>query len=325
MKLEAWLPAGMSDETAITAIAAVAAFGCVLAVWQAFLGHSTAGARAKRLMRRREELRAGLAQPRGHAIRGVATMTLMKKVTHKLNLLRSETTGRLTGQLARAGWRSREALITFGFMKAVLPVAFGVAGLVAFDLLAVVQLPKALQNFAPLLAAALGLYAPDLFVKNAIQHREKTIQKGFPDGLDLMVICAEAGLSLDASMTRVAAELEKGCPELADELGLTAVELGFLPERRKAIENLTRRCQLASVRAVANTLYQTEKYGTPLANALRVLAAEFRNERLMKAEEKAARLPTILTVPMILFIMPTLMIVLAGPAVLKIMDSLKSF
>lgn len=325
MKLESFLPAGTSPETALTAIAALAAFGCTLAVWQAFLAHSPTGARAKRLMRRREELRLGLTQQRGHAIRGVAAMTLMKKVTQRFNLLRSETTGRLTVQLARAGWRSREALITFGFMKAILPVTFGVGGFLAFDVLGIVHLPAALHNFAPLVAAAIGLYAPDLFVKNAIQKREKAEQKGLPDALDLMVICAEAGLSLDASMTRVAAEMEKGCPELADELGLTAVELGFLPERRKAIENLTKRCQLASVRAVANTLFQTEKYGTPLANALRVLAAEFRNERLMKAEEKAARLPTILTVPMILFIMPVLMIVLAGPAVLKIMDSLKGF
>lgn len=325
MNIEAWLPAGTSPEAAITAIAAFSAFGCAVAVWQAFVTRSPAGNRARRLMRRREELRAGLAQSRGHAIRSVSTMTLMKTVTQKLNLLRAETTGRIAGRLARAGWRSREALITFGFLKAALPIVGAAVGFIAFDVLGLVRLPPGLDSFAPLAAAAIGLYAPDVFVKNAIQRREKAIQKGFPDGLDLMVICAEAGLSLDASMTRVAAELERGCPELADELGLTAVELGFLPERRKAIENLTKRCQLASVRAVANTLYQTEKYGTPLANALRVLAAEFRNERLMKAEEKAARLPTILTVPMILFILPTLMIVLAGPAAIKIMDSLKGF
>jgi tight adherence protein C len=325
MKIEAWLPAGTTPEAAITGIAALAVFSCVLAVWHALLGETPLGARAKQLKRRRDELREEMATPRGHAIRRVSTMTLMKQVTQKLNLLRSETTGRLALQLARAGWRSREALITFGFMKAVLPLLGAAGGFVLFDLVGIAKLPPALSNFAPLVGAAVGLYAPDLFVKNAIHRREKLLQRAFPDGLDLMVVCAEAGLSLDASMTRVAAEMERGCPEFADEFGLTAVELGFLPERRHAIDNLTRRCQLASVRAVANTLYQTEKYGTPLANALRVLAAEFRNERLMKAEEKAARLPTILTVPMILFIMPTLMIVLAGPAVLKIMDSLKGF
>jgi tight adherence protein C len=148
------------------------------------------------------------------------------------------------------------------------------------------------------------------------------LRKQLPDALDLLVICAEAGLSLDAALTRVARELGGSAPQLADEFGLTSVELGFLPNRRQALLNLAKRTDLASVRGVVNTLVQTERYGTPLAHALRVLAAEFRDERMLKAEEKAARLPATLTVPMILFILPTLFLVLIGPAIIRTLETL---
>jgi tight adherence protein C len=134
-----------------------------------------------------------------------------------------------------------------------------------------------------------------------------------PDALDLLVICAEAGLTVDAAFNRVARELGKAYPELGDEFALTSIELGFLTDRRSAFENLAARIDLESVRGVVTTMIQTEKYGTPLASALRVLSAEFRNERMMRAEEKAARLPAIMTVPLILFILPVLFIVILGP------------
>ena len=132
---------------------------------------------------------------------------------------------------------------------------------------------------------------------------------------------AVAGVSLDASLTRVSRELEPTWPEISEELGITAAELTFLPERRQAFENLNERTNLASVRGVVNTLLQTAKFGTPLAQSLRVLAAEYREARITRAEEKAARLPAMLTVPMILFILPTLFIVLLGPAALNIIDT----
>ena len=143
-----------------------------------------------------------------------------------------------------------------------------------------------------------------------------------PDGFDLLVICAEAGLSLDAALERVSRELADASPELADELGLAAVELSFLPDRTKALENLAERVPLPGMRALINTLVQTERYGTPLSQSLRVLSAELRHERMMRAEEKAARLPAILTLPMIVFIMPALFIVLIGPAILQVIDQL---
>ena len=168
------------------------------------------------------------------------------------------------------------------------------------------------------IAVMLGLAAPDIFIKNQTQKREVILRRGMPDALDLLVICAEAGLSLDAALGRVSREIAPTCAELAEEIGLTGVELGFLPDRSRALQNLADRVPQPGVVALVNTLIQTEKYGTPLAQALRVLSAEMRDERMMAAEAKAAKLPATLTVPMILFILPPLFIVLLGPAILKI-------
>jgi tight adherence protein C len=173
-------------------------------------------------------------------------------------------------------------------------------------------------------ALLIGYKAPDIYVKNLITKRSDAIRKGLPDALDLLVICAEAGLTVDAAFNRVAKELGNGYPELADEFALTAIELGFLTDRRQAFENLANRVDLEALRGVVTTMIQTEKYGTPLASSLRVLSAEFRNERMMRAEEKAARLPAIMTVPLILFILPVLFVVILGPAACAIADNFTS-
>jgi len=167
----------------------------------------------------------------------------------------------------------------------------------------------------------LAYTAPDLFINNKKAKRTDSVRKGIPDALDLLVICAEAGLTVDAAFARVSRELGKAYPDLGEEFALTSIELGFLTERRMAFENLAYRVNLDSVKGVVTTMIQTEKYGTPLASALRVLSAEFRNERMMRAEEKAARLPAIMTVPLILFILPTLFIVILGPAACSIGDA----
>jgi tight adherence protein C len=181
--------------------------------------------------------------------------------------------------------------------------------------------PDKFRSFALLGAAVLGFFAPDVLIKNLIKKRAHQMELGLPDALDLLVICAEAGLSLDAALQRVSRELELTWPELSEEFGITAAELTYLPERRQAFENLNARTNMASVRGVVNTLLQTAKFGTPLAQSLRILAQEFRDARLVRAEEKAARLPAMLTVPMILFILPTLFIVLLGPAALGVIDT----
>jgi tight adherence protein C len=222
----------------------------------------------------------------------------------------------------QAGWRSRDALTVYFFLKLALPFAFGVASVVAVYVFKVVELTPTMQALAALGGVVLGAYAPDIYIKNTIQKRKKLLQKGLPDALDLLVICAEAGQSLDAALNRVAREIGASFPDLGEELSLTAIELGLLPERRQALENLNKRTDMASIRGVVNTLLQTEKYGTPLAQSLRVLGAEFRHDRLMAAEAKAARLPATLTVPLIIFILPPLFVVLLGPAIMRMVDTL---
>lgn len=319
---QALLTLGLTPENAIVLMAAMTAFASFWAVWRSLIERSPMQKRVKELRQRQKELAAGLARPRRHALRRQTAMTTMRRIMARLRIVQSKTTGNVAEQLSRCGWRSKDAVTIFVFLRVALPVVFLLVALVAVPVLVPSKVSGITRMMLPLLAAGIGLYAPTLFVKNVIQKREQVIQKALPDALDLLVICAEAGLSLDAALTRVSHEIGHACPQLAEELGLTSVELGFLPDRRSALNNLTRRCQLASLRGVVNTLQQTEKYGTPLSNALRVLSAEFRHERLMKAEEKAARLPAILTVPMILFILPALMIVLIGPAALRTMDAM---
>jgi tight adherence protein C len=179
---------------------------------------------------------------------------------------------------------------------------------------------KRFGGFAAALAA--GYKGPDLYISNLMKKRTDAVRKGLPDALDLLVICAEAGLTVDSAFSRVSKELGRAYPELGEEFALTSIELGFLTERRQAFENLAYRVDLESVKGVVTTMIQTEKYGTPLASALRVLSAEFRNERMMRAEEKAARLPAIMTVPLILFILPVLFIVILGPAACSLKDAM---
>jgi tight adherence protein C len=226
-------------------------------------------------------------------------------------------------KLAQAGIRRKELAVTVIFSRMVLPILlgggsalwiYGLGGLADWSPL------KRFGVFATLLI--LGYKAADIYLSNLITKRTDAIRKGLPDALDLLVICAEAGLTVDTSFNRVAKELGRGYPELGDEFALTAIELGFLTERRMAFENLAYRVNLDSIKGVVTTMIQTEKYGTPLASALRVLSAEFRNERMMRAEEKAARLPAIMTIPLILFILPVLFIVILGPAACSIKDAL---
>jgi tight adherence protein C len=241
----------------------------------------------------------------------------LRPLLERLKLLRGDDARRASELLARAGWRSRDALTIFMALRVGLPLAFGLAAFAVLSIDPEMTLVNCLGG--TVVAAAVGAYGPRFALQHIIGRRQNHLRKQLPDALDLLVICTEAGLSLDAALGRVTRELGLSSPQLADEFGLTAVELGFLPNRRQALLNLAKRTDLASVRGVVNTLVQTERYGTPLAHALRVLAAEFRDERMMRAEEKAARLPATLTVPMILFIQPTLFLVLIGPAIIRVL------
>jgi len=315
------LPPGIEVEDAITGLAGISAFLTVLAVWYALLSRPAGSRRVKEMAARRDALRSGLLAPTRRSDRPLST-DLMRSVVRRLNLERSKKAETMSLRLAKAGWRSNDALVRYLFCKAVLPLVFGAAAVVLLYGFHLYDLDPVMRLVATVAAVIVGGFAPEIAIKNQIDKRSDKLRKALPDALDLMVICAEAGLSLDAMMKRVSEEFARGGPELADELALTSIELGFLPDRRQALMNLSNRTASPGIRALVNSLVQSEKYGTPLAQSLRVLAAEFREERMLKAEEKAARLPAMLTVPMILFILPPLFIVLIGPAILITIDAM---
>lgn len=318
------LPFGLSPVDLATLMAGITAFIAVLAVWQALLARDPMRGRLKDLERRREALKAGfVAQRRRNGpVKKQQSLDLMRRVVSKLKLLQSKQTQQASLKLVQAGWRSKDALVVYAFFKLVLPLLIAIAVVTFVYGLGALDSKPMLKMITPAGSVLLAFLAPDLVIKNQTTKRMDEIRKALPDALDLMVICAEAGLTLDSALNRVTAEMGRNAPELADEFGLTAVELGFLPDRRQALSNLAQRVPLDSMRGVVTTLIQTERYGTPLAMSLRVLSSEFRNERMMKAEEKAARLPATMTVPLIMFILPTLFVVLLGPAACQISDQL---
>ena len=320
MNFTEFFPETSSSEAMIMGVAALSAFLCVMFVYRTVIYRDPVGPRLKTINARHEALKAGLTAPVRRHERREQGMGFLRSIISSLNLLRNRQAGKTGLTLAQAGWRSKDALVVYISLKLCLPFVFGAAALFLLYVMRIVEMEPTPRMLVTLVIVIIGAYGPDIFVRNAIGKRRLAMQKGLPDALDLLVICAEAGQSLDSSLKRVAEELGTFCPELADELALTAVELGLMPERREALENLNKRTKLASIRGVVNTLIQTEKYGTPLAQSLRVLAAEFRSDRMMKAEQKAARLPAILTVPMIIFILPPLFVVLIGPAILSTLD-----
>ncbi|MGH7039845.1 MAG: type II secretion system F family protein [Stellaceae bacterium] len=316
-----WLPAGISPSDTIAALAALAVFVTLLAIWQTLRGRSPFERRLDEIIHRRQKLRETALARRTRARRPTAVGVMQMAVT-RLNLLRSEHAGETRLMLARAGFRSRDAMVYYLFARISLPFIGGALALTYGSVLNLMPKEPELRYLVALGVGILGFYLPRTYARNAADKRAKKIQFALPDGLDLMIICAEAGLSLDASLVRISRELGNTWLELADELGIAAAELTFLPDRRQAFDNLASRTTCEGLRAVVNTLQQTAKFGTPLAQSLRVLATEMRTLRMTKAEEKAARLPALLTVPMILFILPTLFIVLLGPAGIQLVDVL---
>lgn len=312
-----------TGEVFIIWMSALSVFVSVFVVWTSLIAPRTMRARIRSLTERRDSLRRERMDIRVHPLRA-GMIELANYVVRKLSLLRTSQTRRIEDKLAQAGYRGHDAMVMYLFLKLSLPAAFGIAAVIVLYVLDIFPMTDIAKLSVSLIAVIIGAYAPDVFVSNTTQKRRKKIEKALPDGLDLMVICAEAGLSVDSTLLRVSRELGASWPELSDELSLTSIEIGFLPDRSQALANLSRRVKLDGVRGIVNTLVQTERYGTPLAQALRVLSAELRNNRLMKAEEKAARLPAILTVPMILFIMPALFVVLIGPGALRTVDALRA-
>jgi tight adherence protein C len=308
-----------------TVLVALAAAAVMLAIYVAITVRDPMSRRVKALNERREQLKAGIAvtpRKRQSLVRRNQTTDNLTKTLGSFKMLQDSQIKAVQQKLAQAGIRKKEYAVTVIAARLVAPIVLGllVGALVYWSNYFPDWSPfKRFMAFAA--AVGLGYKGPDIFLQNKISKRTDLIRKGLPDALDLLVICAEAGLTVDAAFERVARELGRAYPELGDEFSLTSIELAFLTDRRSAFENLAYRVNLDSVRGVVTTMIQTERYGTPLASALRVLSAEFRNERMMRAEEKAARLPAIMTIPLILFILPVLFIVILGPAACSIADA----
>ncbi len=310
-----------------TVLAAVGVTAVFFAIYQAATVNDPMIRRVKSLNERREQLKAGItastAKRRAKLVKKNVTANRMRGILSSMKVLQDSQLKEVQQRLAQAGIRSKDIAVTIIFARMVLPIVIGGGMAIAVYVLDVFPDFSPLKKFGAFAVPLLLAYkAPDLYVNNKRSKRTDAIRKGIPDALDLLVICAEAGLTVDSGFARVSRELGKAYPDLGEEFALASIELGFLTERRQALENLSYRVDLEAVKGVVTTLIQTEKYGTPLASALRVLSAEFRNERMMRAEEKAARLPAIMTVPLILFILPVLFIVILGPAACDIKDAL---
>jgi len=222
------------------------------------------------------------------------------------------------GKLKMAGLRRQAPLVAYLFFRLVMPIIIAVIALVYLFLIAAYEYPPLIKVGLALVAGYLGFYLPNMFVENLVQRRQTSIKNAFPDALDMLLICVQSGMSVEAGFGKVASEVGSQSLELAEELSLTTAELSYLQERRQAFENLGKRTGIAGIKAVATALIQAERYGTPVGQALRVMARENRDMRMAEAEKKAAALPPKLTVPMIIFFLPVLFVVILGPAIIQV-------
>lgn len=320
MSIEEYLPFGMGMEELIASAAATMVSAGAIAIYKSFLDKVPIQRRNKAISERKALLRQQLIAPKRRP--KVATITLAREIVNRAKLMTGKPLEEATNKLVRAGFRSRDAITVFLFAKLCLPAVLGAAVLIGVYGLDMYNLTAQGKLFTSVGTVLFGFFLPDIYVKNIANKRMKELVRAMPDMLDLLVICAEAGLSLDNAIVRVAQEIRFNSKEMADELELTSAELGFMAERKTALENLHKRTNMQAMQALVSTLAQSERYGTPLAQSLRVLASELRDERLMRAEEKAAQLPATMTVPMIIFIMPALFIVLIGPGCMRAIDVL---
>lgn len=307
-----------------TVVALVLALSTALTIVWPMFQRDTLKERMRSVADRREALRRrnreDLAREQDNTRLRHNTDSWVKNLVEKLNLQKLLEDPKVTDKLMQAGYRGPIPQQVFYFCRFTLPFVFAAgAGFYLFGLndfgYSVVQ-----RLCLVIGAAGIGFYAPNLYLTNKAQKRQEVIVKGFPDALDLLLICVEAGMSIEAALAKVGEEVAPGAPELGEELALTTAELSYLQDRRQAYDNLARRAPNQGIKAVATALIQTERYGTPLGATLRVMAKENRDMRMAAAEKKAASLPPKLTVPMILFFLPVLFIVILGPVIIKVQD-----
>jgi len=306
----------------VMVFAAIAAGATVVTLAMPFLATDSLSKRMKAVALEREKIRQ---RERARMAAG-ARITLrqspkkyMKTIVENLNLSKWVGQEEARLMLVQAGYRGQAPYIAYLFSRMVMPVVMLVVSF--FYVFVVLQLNQPLMIKIGILisAAYFGQLGPNLFLRNKIQRRQLSIKRAFPDALDLLLICIESGMSIEAAFRKVGAEVGSRSIALAEELALVTAELSYLPDRHQAYENLSRRVGLEGVRSVCLALQQSERYGTPLGTTMRVLAQENRDMRMSEAEKKAASLPPKLTVPMVLFFLPVLFVVILGPAIMRVM------
>jgi tight adherence protein C len=288
---------------------------------------SSLESRLKSVANRREELRRRSREALTRKSGGAASLRhndtgLYKTIVERLQLSRLLEDPAVVDKLAQAGYRGPRPVTTFYFFRFVTPFAFAVLAAIYLFAIASFGLPVMSRICICVGMMTVGFYAPNIFISNVASRRRESIVNGFPDSLDLLLICVESGMSIEAALQKVSQEIGGASIELAEELSLLVAELSYLPDRRLAYEGLAKRTNHPGVKSVSTAMIQAERYGTPLGAALRVMAKENRELRLAAAEKKAAALPAKLTVPMILFFLPVLFVVILGPAIIRVQDIL---
>jgi len=303
--------------------AGVAAAATVLTLAMPFLASDTLSKRMKAVALEREKIRQRererLAQQSKVVLRQSPKM-YMKRAVDNFNLSKWVGQEAARAMLVQAGYRGQAPYVTYLFFRMTMPAVMLLASL--FYIFVVIELdyPPMLKVAICIGCAYFGMHIPNLFLKNKIQRRQTSIKRAFPDALDLLLICVESGISIEMAFRKVSEEIGAQSVALAEEFTLTTAELSYLPDRRQAYDNLAQRTGLEGVKAVCLALQQSERYGTPLATTLRVMAQENRDMRMSEAEKKAAGLPPKLTVPMIVFFLPVLFVVILGPAAIRVMS-----
>jgi tight adherence protein C len=306
-----------------TLFAAVGAAATVLTLAMPLLARDDLSRRLKAVAIEREKLRQ---RERERLARGdkarlrQSPKQYMKTVVERFNLAKWLGQQEAREKLVQAGYRGQAAYITYLFFRMVAPIAILIFSLFYLFVIVDFEQPALIKVGICLIAAYSGVHVPSLYLQNKITRRQLSIKRAFPDALDLLLICVESGMSVEAAFRKVAQEIGTQSIPLAEEFTLTTAELSYLQDRRQAYENLAKRVNLDGVKAVCVSLQQAERYGTPLGQTLRVMAQENRDMRMMEAEKKAAGLPPKLTVPMILFFLPVLFIVILGPAAIRVLS-----
>ena len=307
----------------IMLLAGVAGFATVLTLALPALSKDRIASRMKSMATERDKMRAArLAEMQSKdkpAKLRNESKGLMSQIVEQLNLRKLFETDEVKNKLKMAGLRGQGPMVAFVFFRLAAPIMMFIGAAVYLFAWRTHELAPIIRLALLPVAAYLGYYLPNVFLSNLIQRRQSSINQSFPDALDLLLICVQSGMSTEAAFGKVAKEISDSSIELAEELSLLTAELAYLQDRRQAYENLSKRTGMAAIKSVATSLIQAERYGTPVSQALRVMARENRELRMSAAEKKAAALPPKLTVPMIVFFLPVLFVVILGPAILQVM------